>query len=203
MPLFASVCQMCVLPATENLCSGVGSSIVVIFRVPLARAAHRAHVAEWDGRQLCRACCAYSPDPSCLGWGWGNQFPSLRPPASEPCDTLGRYRVGGVSAPPTTTASRGTWACSQAETRLSPEHLAHLLEVMPGTLGHHSIPSRWFWGWNAQVTSGKTVYSFTAMNRRKKPVIKDKSFNWKPQLRGKFAMPRKRWGCFIVRSVKM
>ena len=46
MLLFASVCQMCVFPATENLCSGVGSSIAVMFRVPLARAAHRAHVAE-------------------------------------------------------------------------------------------------------------------------------------------------------------
>lgn len=46
MPLFASVCQIRVFPATENLCSGVGSCIVVMFRVPLARAAHRAHVAE-------------------------------------------------------------------------------------------------------------------------------------------------------------
>lgn len=105
MLLLASACQMCVFLATENLCSGVGCGVQGA-PCPGRPQSPCGWVRWWAALQslLC-----LQPWPVLLGVRPGGPVPFPRAPASEPCHTLGRYRVGGVSVPPRTTASGGTW----------------------------------------------------------------------------------------------
>lgn len=189
MLLLASACQMCVFLATENLCSGVGCGVQGA-PCPGHPQSPCGWVRWWAALQslLC-----LQPWPVLLGVRPGEPVPLLRAPClwamrcswqvqgwRGVCASQNHSKWGHMGV------VHGQRRGSAQSTRLTRSG------VMPGTLGHRSIHRRWFWGWSAQVTSGKTVYSFTGLNRREKPGIKDNVFNWKPQLWGKFAMPRTR-----------
>lgn len=171
----------------RTLCSGVGLET----RVPLPRLPTEPLWLSGGGGQLCRACCAYKSWAVLLCKARGTSSSSC--PCLEPCDAPGRYRVEGVSVPPRTTAVVGACgACSRAETRLSPGYLTHSLWGDAWDTGALLHPPQVILRLECTGHIWGREDSFTGLNRREKPGIKDKLFNWKPQLWRKFAMPRTR-----------